>query len=169
MIGKIIGAYAGDKLAKKNPVYREMRLVAHSGKIIASPFDTDKDMLLEQSAVVRTRQATRVRIADLEGWIEANLERPITAGQLCRVAGVSKRGLEKIFESRRGMSPMRFVTERRLAAAQRMLGLGAPGDDVTRVALGLGFNHAGRFSALYKQTYGELPSQTLKRALRRRD
>lgn len=125
------------------------------------------DLLLEQSAVVRTRQTTRARIADLERWIEANLERPITAGHLCRVAGVSKRGLEKIFESRRGMSPMRFVTERRLAAAQRMLGAAAPGEDVTRVALGLGFNHAGRFSALYRQTYGELPSQTLKRALRR--
>jgi AraC-like DNA-binding protein len=126
------------------------------------------DLLLEQSAVVRTRQATRVRIADLEGWIEANLERSITAGQLCRIAGVSKRGLEKIFESRRGMSPMRFVTERRLAAAQRMLRAASPGEDVTRVALGLGFNHAGRFSALYRQAYGELPSQTLKRALRRR-
>lgn len=126
------------------------------------------DLLLEQSVIVRTRQATSARVADLEGWIEANLERPITAGQLCRVAGISKRGLEKIFESRRGMSPMRFVTERRLAAAQRALGAAVPGEDVTRVALGLGFNHAGRFSALYRETYGELPSQTLKRALRRR-
>ena len=126
------------------------------------------DLLLEQSAVFRTRQATNARIADLEGWIEANLERPITAGQLCRVAGISKRGLEKIFESRRGMSPMRFVAERRLAAARRVLGAAVPGEDVTRVALGLGFNHAGRFSALYRETYGELPSQTLKRALRRR-
>lgn len=126
------------------------------------------DLLLQQSAVIHTRQATRARIADLEGWIEANLDRPITAGQLCRVAGVSKRGLEKIFESRRGMSPMRFVAERRLAAARRTLAAASPGEDVTRVALGLGFNHAGRFSALYRQTYGELPSQTLKRALRRR-
>jgi AraC-like DNA-binding protein len=126
------------------------------------------ELLIGQSAVIHTRHATRVRIADLEGWIEANLERPITAGQLCRIAGVSQRGLEKIFESRRGMSPMRFVAERRLAAAERMLGSASPGDDVTRVALGHGFNHAGRFSALYRQTYGELPSQTLKRALRRR-
>jgi AraC-like DNA-binding protein len=126
------------------------------------------DLVLAQSAIVRTR-ATSARIDDLEGWIEANLERPITAGQLCRIAGVSKRGLEKIFESRRGMSPMRFVAERRLAAAHRMLSsTAAQGEDVTRVALGLGFNHAGRFSAIYRQTYGELPSQTLKRTVRRR-
>lgn len=126
------------------------------------------DLLLKQTAFARVQRATDARIANLEGWIEANLEAPITAGRLCRVAGVSRRGLEKIFESRRGMSPMRFVTERRLAAAQRLLRAAAPGDDVTRVALGLGFNHAGRFSALYKQTYGELPSQALKRALKRR-
>ena len=126
------------------------------------------DLLLKQTALARVQRATDARIANLEGWIEANLEAPITAGQLCRIAGVSRRGLEKIFESRRGMSPMRFVTERRLAAAQRLLRAAAPGDDVTRVALGLGFNHAGRFSALYKQTYGELPSQALKRALKRR-
>lgn len=125
-------------------------------------------LLLEHSAVVRGRPATKARIADLEGWIETNLDQSITAGQLCRIAGVSKRGLEKIFESRRGMSPMRFVAERRLAAAQRMLRTAAPGHDVTRVALGLGFNHVARFSALYRQAYGELPSQTLKRALRRR-
>jgi AraC-like DNA-binding protein len=129
---------------------------------------TVASLLLRQSAVIRTRGATNARIADLEGWIEANLDQPITAGQLGRVAGVSQRGLQKIFESRRGMSPMRFVAERRLAAAHRHLSRPAPRDDVTHIALGLGFNNVGRFSALYRQTYGELPSQTLQRGLRLR-
>ena len=125
------------------------------------------DLLLEQSAVVRTRSASNARIAEAEAWIDAHLDKPISAGQLCRLAGVSQRALEKLFLSRRGMSPMRFVVERRLAAAQRKLGAAAPGDDVTEVALGLGFNHIGRFSGLYRQVYGELPSQTLQRGRRR--
>ncbi len=125
------------------------------------------DLLLEQSVVVRTRSASNARIAEVEAWIDAHLDKPISAGQLCRLAGVSQRGLEKLFLSRRGMSPMRFVVERRLAAAQRKLGAAAPGDDVTEVALGLGFNHIGRFSGLYRQVYGELPSQTLQRGRRR--
>jgi transcriptional regulator GlxA family with amidase domain len=84
------------------------------------------------------------------------------------VAGVGQRALEKVFESRRGMSPLRFVTERRLAAAHRMLIRGAaPDEDVTRVALGLGFGHPGRFAALYRQAYGESPSQSLRRARQR--
>ena len=160
---RLLGAVASMAQARQPgaPIETARRLETHLLSVIA-------DLLLQQSAVVRVLRATDARIANLEDWIEANLERPITAGQLCRVAGASRRGLEKIFQSRRGMSPMRFVTERRLAAAQRMLNAAAPGDDVTRVALGLGFNHAGRFSALYKQTYGELPSQALKRASRQR-
>jgi len=126
------------------------------------------DLLLGQSAVARTREAANARVAEVEAWIDAHLDKPITAGQLCRLAGVSQRALEKLFVSRRGMSPMRFVTERRLAAVRRMLSAPPPGDDVTQVALGLGFNHMGRFSALYQRTYGELPSQTLKRGRRRR-
>jgi len=121
-------------------------------------------LLVDQSAVVRVRQARNERISDLEGWVDAHLDQPITAGRLCQIAGVSQRGLEKIFESRRGMSPMRFVMERRLAAAQRMLRTADAGEEVTRVAIGLGFNHVGRFSALYRQAYGEAPSQTLQRA-----
>ena len=160
---QLLGAVSSMAQARQpgTPIETTRRLETHLLGVVA-------DLLLQQSAVVRVQRATHARIANLEGWIEANLERPITAGQLCKVAGVSRRGLEKIFESRRGMSPMRFVAERRLAAAQRLLRAAAPGDDVTRVALSLGFNHAGRFSALYKQTYGELPSQVLRRALRRR-
>ena len=125
------------------------------------------DILLEGSAVLPTREATSARIADVEAWIEANLDRPITAGQLCRVAGVCRRGLEKAFESRRGMSPMRFVAERRLAAAHCRLVRPGPNDDVTTTAQSVGFSHMGRFSSLYRQAFGESPSESLKRARRR--
>jgi AraC-like DNA-binding protein len=126
------------------------------------------DMLLEQSAAVAVRTGATARMREVEEWIEANLGGPITAGRLCQVAGVGHRGLEKIFEARHGMSPMRFVTERRLAAAHRMLVRdGAPDRDVTSVAIGVGFGHPGRFATLYRQAYGESPSQSLRRARRR--
>jgi AraC-like DNA-binding protein len=122
------------------------------------------DILIEGAAVIPTRAATNARIADVENWIDANLGRPITAGQLCRVAGVSQRGLEKVFESRRGMSPMRFVVERRLAAAHRLLVRAGPGSDVTTIASSVGFEHMGRFASIYRQAFGESPSVSLKRA-----
>ena len=120
-------------------------------------------LLLQQSAVTRTRQATNARIADLEDWIDAHLQEPITLGRLCTVAGVGGRALAKIFESRRGMSPMRYVTERRLAAVHaRLLKAGAK-DEVTAIATDLGFTHLGRFAIAYRNAFGESPSQTLLR------
>jgi AraC-like DNA-binding protein len=124
------------------------------------------DTLLRESAVARARAAPTQRITGLEAWIEAHLDEPITIGRLCAVAGVGERSLQKSFVSRRGMSPMRFVAERRLAAARRRL-MTANGRDVTSVALQLGFCHVGRFAQLYRQAFGETPSESLRRASRR--
>lgn len=123
------------------------------------------DVLLKQSAVVQGRAMPTRRIADLEAWIEAHLEEPLTIGRLCAVAGVGERSLQKTFESRRGVSPMRFVVERRLAAAHLLLRDQVGTNDVTNVAVRLGFGHVGRFAQLYRTAYGETPSQTRRRAL----
>jgi AraC-like DNA-binding protein len=123
------------------------------------------DVLTKQSAVVQGRAMPTRRIADLEAWIEANLEEPLTVGRLCAVAGVGERSLQKTFESRRGVSPMRFVVERRLAAAHLLLRNQVGTNDVTNVAVRLGFSHVGRFAQLYRTAYGETPSQTRRRAL----
>ncbi len=64
------------------------------------------------------------------------------------------------------MSPMRFVTERRLAEARRLLTQVGGRDDVTQIALSMGFNHTGRSSALYRHAFGESPSQSLRRSRR---
>jgi AraC-like DNA-binding protein len=103
------------------------------------------------------------RLADLAHWIEAHVAEPLTLGTLCGVAGVGGRALQMAFRSHHGMSPMRFVTERRLAAAHRRLRQRDAGDDVTAIATGAGFFHLGRFSILYREVFGEAPSQTLRR------
>jgi len=124
------------------------------------------ELLLEESAVARAHAVSSARVANLEAWIEAHLDKPITMGRLCNVAGVGERALQKVFESRRGISPMRFVTERRLAAARRRLMSEGPGNDVTSVAVSLGFGHPGRFAGLYRRAYGENPSQSQRRPAR---
>lgn len=112
----------------------------------------------------RSANLSKQRVLDLEGWIDAHLSEPITLGDLCRVAGVGERCLQRDFEHRRGMSPMRFVAERRLAATHRALLQASPSASVTHIALAHGFDHFGRFAQLYRQVIGELPSQTLARS-----
>jgi AraC-like DNA-binding protein len=113
------------------------------------------------SAAQRPGHLTPERARDLEGWIDAHLDEPLTLGRLCQVAGVGARCLQRTFEARRGVSPMRFVAERRLAAAFQRLDRAPPDASVTRIALELGFDHLSRFAQIYRQVIGESPSQTL--------
>jgi transcriptional regulator GlxA family with amidase domain len=76
---------------------------------------------------------------------------------------VGERSLQQAFLARRGMSPMRFVVERRLHRAHARLSGSGRRDSVSAVALECGFGHLGRFGTLYREVYGEPPSQTLRR------
>jgi AraC-like DNA-binding protein len=69
--------------------------------------------------------------------------------------------LQKSVMALRGQSPLEWVNARRLAAARARLLKGPGGIGISSVALDCGFTHLGRFSAAYRQAYGELPSATL--------
>lgn len=118
------------------------------------------------AALLRGRLARRAghvaleRVKSVEAWIDAHLGEPITLGRLCTVAGVGERSLQKAFEASRGMSPMRFVAERRLAVAYQRLSTPVHRTSVKAVALDLGFHHLGRFAQAYSELIGETPSQT---------
>ena len=105
----------------------------------------------------------RQRLGEVERWIEAHLERPLTLSDLCGVAGVSRRTLHRLFIRYRDQPPMKHVAARRLAQARRRLLERRPDDSVTRVAIECGFPHLSRFAGLYRATYGERPSESFRR------
>ena len=93
-----------------------------------------------------------------------HLAKPVSIAEVASVAGVSARTLSRAFQRRRGTTIKGFLKERRLEAANRALILADPDEtNVTRVALDLGFDQLGRFSADYKRAFDELPSETLAR------
>jgi AraC-like DNA-binding protein len=112
-----------------------------------------------------SRLAAR-RAAQVEAWIEAHLGEHITLRRLCAVAQASERSLQLAFEARRGMSPLRFVCERRLAAARRRIVVAGADDGITEIATSLGFTHLGRFAIAYREAFGESPSRTWMHARR---
>jgi AraC-like DNA-binding protein len=117
-------------------------------------------LMLRDAATGRPGELALERARNLEAWIDSNLGEPITMGTLCRIAGVGERCLQRSFLYRRGISPMRFVAERRLLAAHRWLSDAAHAGTVTEAGLRFGFSHLGRFSVAYRQAIGESPSQT---------
>ena len=89
--------------------------------------------------------------------------RPACLGELCIAAGVSAPTLTRAFREVVGVSPMKYERLRRLASAQSdLLRDPDPRSVVKRTALRHGFRELGRFSALYKASYGVLPSDARK-------
>ncbi len=101
---------------------------------------------------------------DVERWICRHLAEPITLEMLTAVAGISERWLQKSFRQRWGQTPLELVMSRRLAAVRTRLLSPDPNASITAVAIGCGFTHLGRFSAAYREAYGERPSDTVERA-----
>lgn len=84
--------------------------------------------------------------------------------EIARRSGYSRRALELIFNRTIGMPPGRWFLNIRLNGVMRDL-LTAPHDcHVADVAASWGFQHFSRFAYQYRRVFGELPSQTLKRA-----
>jgi AraC-like DNA-binding protein len=109
-----------------------------------------------------TGSPTGVRRA--EEYLVANLSDPISIGDVAVVAGMSARNLSREFRRHRGTTIKGFIKARRLEAANRTLLTAEPGEtNVTQIAMDLGFEQLGRFSADYKIAFGELPSKTLAR------
>ncbi len=104
----------------------------------------------------------------VEEFIEANWDKPIDIEQLSAVARVSVRTLFRQFKKDRGYAPAEFVRRIRLDRARNMLKSGIDGMTVTQAALRCGFQNAGHFAREFRLAFGELPSETLRWALRGR-
>ncbi|MGV0906707.1 AraC family transcriptional regulator [Mycobacterium novum] len=98
-------------------------------------------------------------------YIEAECDRAITTERLAAHVGTSARALQRGFQEHVGCSPMEYLRDVRLKRARDALLAADPSSNlsVTEIALDSGFMHLGRFSVEYRQRFGELPSQTLRR------
>ena len=111
----------------------------------------------------RPRSAEPRHVRRIAEYLDAHAAEPVSLAELQAVAGVSIRAIHAGFRTYRGCTPMAFLRQRRLELARTRL-LSSPGATVTEIALQCGFEHLGRFSALYRARFGESPADTLRRA-----
>jgi AraC-like DNA-binding protein len=129
-------------------------------------------MLAEYLAtLIDTRQDARaVRVAAslrqlnrAEEILRATFQEPLTILEVAQQVGVSTRSLQHAFRVHRNAGPMEMLARIRLENARLRLLNAEPLDTVSGIALDCGFSHLGRFSIFYRESYGETPSDTLKR------
>ena len=93
-------------------------------------------------------------------WCDAQEDTPLRMDTLCLELAVPIWQLERAFNQTYGMPPQRLLALHRLAKARREL-LG-DARTVSDVAMANGFWHLGRFAVLYKDYFGESPSDTVR-------
>ncbi|MCA1474643.1 helix-turn-helix domain-containing protein [Bradyrhizobium sp. NBAIM08] len=113
-----------------------------------------------RSAAARKRTVDRAR-----ELMHDRGDRSLSLLEVCKAVGASPRKLGYCFQEVLGTSPMHYWRAMRLNRVRRDLkGAGGNETSVYDVAVQHGFWHFSQFSLDYKRHFGELPSQTLRRA-----
>ncbi len=97
-------------------------------------------------------------------FMVAHYADPISVPDIAKACDAGVRNLQASFKSVVGLSPRQVLTSIRLERARNVLERAADGASVADAALGAGFFHLGRFSRAYRDAYGELPSETLRKS-----
>jgi AraC-like DNA-binding protein len=112
----------------------------------------------------RTRQAYSLVVKAAEDYALSHAGDHLYVSDLCRAAAVSERTLQSAFHEIMGMTPVAYLIRIRLHRVRQALLAGSHGSTtVSAEALNWGFWHFGEFSRAYKECFGELPSDTLRR------
>jgi AraC family transcriptional regulator, ethanolamine operon transcriptional activator len=97
----------------------------------------------------------------LDQLVQSNPTTEIGYKELSDITGASPRTLHNALQQVCGLSPHRYLRIRRLWMVRSQLRSGSPGLTIKSSAQAHGFHHMGEFSAAYKATFGETPSDTL--------
>lgn len=117
-----------------------------------------------------THHARKAIVGRARDYTLSHVDELVTVAELVEVLGVSRRTLQYCFQDVLNTNPIQYLRGIRLNGARRELRHGNP--ETTRVqdvAARWGFWHLSHFSSDYRKMFGELPSETLRKAQRPAD
>lgn len=101
--------------------------------------------------------------ADVEGdlravlqWVEGHLDRQLTVDELARRAAMTPRTFARRFKAATGTTPLQWILNQRVAAAQRMLETSTASVDA--IAAQIGFGSAAALRQHFTRVVGSTPS-----------
>lgn len=136
------------------------RVQGHYSQIIASKLLT----LMSTNVRMETLSGAGAGLERILDYVERNLKLEVSAEALAEQANMSVRSLYALFDRHLNTTPRQYIRQRKLERVQACLSdPSCAVRSVTELALDYGFLHLGRFSESYRQRFGELPSETLRR------
>ena len=156
-------AHMIDTLRVAPGVMSSRRLQHHYAELLAEVLlDNYSNSYSEQIALygndISPRHVRRAREI-----IHKSLEETIAIGQLAEQVGVSVRSLQNGFRQFLGVTPVEYVRRHRLEKLHDALSRNDGQTSVTQLMLECGIVNFGRYAQYYRQQYGCLPSENLRR------
>lgn len=111
---------------------------------------------LVERASTRWHDVSPEWLAEALGFIDASLDRPLSTSDVVSHVGLSHVAVGKMFRSRLGMSPQRYISKLKMDAAKRLLDADAS-LRVKEVAMRMGFSSLAYFCNVYRQHFGHAP------------
>jgi len=113
---------------------------------------------------VRNPNAESKLIRRFRELLDRHASEELAVPDMAENLGVSVRTLQMALRAEVGATPSELLRRVRLDRARAMLLEAEPGQEsIVSIAERCGFSHQGRFSAMYLETFGELPSESLRR------
>lgn len=111
----------------------------------------------QKETVLPIRPNADVYLEHAVNYIEANIDQPVSVGDLTRLLGISQAYLYRIFSDQFRMSPKQYILLRKIGQAKQML---AETDmSVTQIAHSVGYADVLAFSRLFARKEGHSPRQ----------
>jgi|GEM_PF-2137098 len=145
-----------------NPrIWQQARVQLHDAIL------TELIAMLSSGRMEREHRSSRFQTASMariERHIDEHAFSSLGLQELCMATELSLRTVERVIRSRTGFTALNYLKMRRLAFAREILLHPTDLTTVADAALTVGLLHFGRFSSAYRNMYGELPSETLRRS-----
>ena len=115
------------------------------------------------AGMVSSKSGDEVFLEQAAAAIAANMgEKDFDVARLASELAVSEQTLCRRIHRAAGVTPVEFLRQQRLTHAKQLLETRAH-NTVAEVANAVGIFNAGRFAKLYRETFGQSPSEVLKR------
>jgi len=115
--------------------------------------------------VLPSRGLTRNQARRVLDYIESNLSQELTLGELAGITDLSLHHFARMFKQTIGVAPYRYVLERRLEQAKRMLR--SARSSLVEISLSTGFDSQSHFTSTFHRMVGTTPGE-FQRSVRER-
>lgn len=109
------------------------------------------------STPIQTQAAAGERFARLHDWLLANLTKAISVDEMAARAAMSTRNFSRVFKTKTGLTPTKYLEALRLDRAREILASGE--DSVETIAAACGFGREDRLRRAFLRRFKVTPSQ----------